>query len=136
MQLIVYIYYWQLVFKNDNLKYTATSQRRSFNSISFFSSFLFLLSLFKISCTKKHHSFNLYSISYTLSFCYVMYYIVLEICISGRFLEDCFYCYSWQIMFVMANESLIPSNLIKEHQKQRTFNTVTTNTTPSQIKKI
>ena len=51
----------------------------------------FLLSFFKLSCTKKHHVCNLYRISYTLSLCYVMYYIVSEICIGGSFLEDCFF---------------------------------------------
>ena len=64
-----------------------------------------------------------------------MYYIVSKICIGGRFLEDCFYCYSQQIISAVANESLIPYNLIKEHQKHRTFNTVTPNATPNQIKK-
>ena len=42
-----------------------------------------------------------------------MYYIVLEICIGGPFLEDCFYGYSQQIISDVANESLIPYNLIK-----------------------
>ena len=40
-----------------------------------------------------------------------MSYIVLEISIGGRFLENCFYYYSQQI--VNTNESLIPYNLIK-----------------------
>ena len=34
-----------------------------------------------------------------------------EICIGGRFLEDCFYCYSQQIISAVAKESLIPYNL-------------------------
>ena len=42
-----------------------------------------------------------------------MYYIVSEICIGGRFLEDCFYCYSQQIVSALANESLITYKLIK-----------------------
>ena len=42
-----------------------------------------------------------------------MYCIVLEICIDGIILEDCFYCYSQQIISAVANEFLIPSNLIK-----------------------
>ena len=54
----------------------------------------------------------LYHISYNLSFCYVMNYIVLEICIGGRFLEDYFYCYSQQILSAVANGPLIPYNFI------------------------
>ena len=67
--------------------------------------------------------------SYTLSFYYVMYYIVSEICIGGRFLEDCFYCNSQRIIFAVANESLIPYDLIKRAPE-------TQNVTPSQIKEI
>ena len=40
-----------------------------------------------------------------------MYYIVSEIYIDGRFLEDCFYYYSEQIISAVAKESLIPYNL-------------------------
>ena len=36
-----------------------------------------------------------------------MYYIVSDTCIGGRFLEDCFYCYSKQIISAVANEALI-----------------------------
>ena len=115
---MIYIHYWLLFSKNDNFKYPTASQRLTFNSFSLFyiffiSSFSFLLSLFKLSCTKKHHVYNLYRISYSLSFWYLMYYIVLEICIGGHFLEDCFNCYLQQIKSVVANESLIPYNLIK-----------------------
>ena len=60
----------------------------------FSSSFSLLLSLFKLSFLKKHRVYNLYWISYTLSFCYVMYYVLSEIRIGRRFLDDCFYCYS------------------------------------------
>ena len=86
-----------------------------FNSFYIFciSLFSFLLSLFKLSCTKKYLAYNLYCISYTLRFCYVMYYIVLEICIGGRFLEDCFHCCSQQIMSDVANKSLLSYNLTK-----------------------
>ena len=68
-----------------------------------------------------------------------MYYIVSEICIGciGRcFLEDCFYRYCQQIISAVANESLIPYNLIKRRpETQITFNTVTSNVNPNQIKK-
>ena len=66
---------------------------------------------------KKHHVYDLYCISYILSFYYVMYYLVSEGCIGGDFLEDCFYCYSQQFISAVAlihcNESLIHYNLIK-----------------------
>ena len=45
-----------------------------------------------------------------------MYYIVLEICIDERVLEDCFYLYSQQIVSAVANESLIPITLQKKTQ--------------------
>ena len=51
-------------------------------------------------------------------FCYVMYYIVPEKCIGERFLEDCFYCYSQEIISTVANQSLIPYNLIRRAYKQ------------------
>ena len=54
-----------------------------------FSFIVFLLGLRKLSCKKKYHANNLYCISYTLSICYVMYYIVLEVYIGGYFLEEC-----------------------------------------------
>ena len=34
--------------------------------------------------------------------------MVSEIWIGGSFLEDCFYCYSQQIISAIANEFLIP----------------------------
>ena len=134
---MIYIHYWLLVFKNDNFKDTATWQRSSINSFSLFyiftiSSFSFSLSLFKLSCTKKHHVCNLYHIWYTLRFYYVMSYIVPEICVGAGFLEDYFYCYSQQIISVVANESLISNNLQYKH---RTFNTVTLNANPNQSRK-
>ena len=42
-----------------------------------------------------------------------MHYRVSKICFGGHFLENCFYCYSQQIKFVVANESLIPYKLIE-----------------------
>ena len=47
-----------------------------------------------------------------LSFCYVMYYLVSEAYIGGQFLEECFHCYSQQILSGVLNESLISYNLI------------------------
>ena len=50
-----------------------------------------------------------------------MYQIVLEMFIGGRFLEDCCYCYSQQIISAVPNEALILYDLIKrapEKQKQ------------------
>ena len=134
MQLVIYIYYWLLFSWNDNLKYASISQRRSFNSFLlfhiffFFHRFLFLLSLFKLSCTKKYHFYNLYCILYTLRFCYVMYYILSEMYIGGHFLVF--------IASPKLKNPWFPIYLHKEHQKHRTFNTVTPNATPNQIKQM
>ena len=38
-------------------------------------------------------------------FYYVLYYIVSGICIGGRFLEDCFYIYSRQIISAVATDA-------------------------------
>ena len=48
-----------------------------------------------------------------MNFGYIMYYIMSETYIDERFLEDCFYCFSQQIISAVANESPIPYNLIK-----------------------
>ena len=134
---MIYQHYWQLFFKNDNFQYTAISQRLTLilsrYCTFFISSFSFLLSLFKLSCTKKPHVYNLCHISYTLSSCYVH---SARNCIGGRFLKDCFYCYSQQIIYAVTNISLIPHNIIKWWQKHRAFDTVTPNSNTSQIKKM
>ena len=110
--------------------------RKIFWFYIFLPSFSFLLSLFKLSCTKKHHVYSPYCILHTLSSCNVMYYIVSKICIGGRFLEDHFYCYSQQVISAVAIASLIPYNQSKKSQKHRTFNTVTSNANSNQIKKM
>ena len=133
MQLMVSLYFWLLFF---NFKYTVISQGRSFDFTFFSHLFLFLLSLFKLSCTKKHHVYSPYCILHTLSSCNVMYYIVSKICIGGRFLEDHFYCYSQQVISAVAIASLIPYNQSKKSQKHRTFNTITSNANSNQIKKM
>ena len=93
-----------LFFQNDNLKYAAIPQRRSFNSFSL----LYILFFFHafIFCYLVQKVYNLYCISYILRFCYVMYYIVSEIYIGRRFLEDCFYCYFQQLVLAVVKESL------------------------------
>ena len=82
-----------------------------------FTSHLFLFYyLFKLSCTKKHYVYNPYyisHISHTLSFYNILHYIKSEICIGRRFSENCFHCYSQQIISAVANESLIPCSLIR-----------------------
>ena len=117
MQLMIYIHYClqfsRMLALNtqQHLKEELLILSRFF---TFFTSlFSFLLPLFKLSCKKKHQVYNLYCISYTLTFCYVMYYILLEIRIGGCFLEDSCYCYSQQVIFVVANASLIPYNFTK-----------------------
>ena len=103
------------------MKYSATSERRFFNFFLLFYVFFFRRFLF-------HYLFS-----------YVMYYIVSERFIGGCFVEDCFYCCSQQIISTIADESLIPYNfvkqhqIIKKHQKHRTFNIVTLNVNPNCI---
>ena len=57
-----------------------------------------------------------------MSIIYMAYHIhrVSEICIGGRFLENCFYCYSQQIISALAKEFLIPCNLT--HKEPKTQN--------------
>ena len=74
--------------------------------------------------------------SYTLSFCSVLYYIVSEIYIGRRFLEDWFYCYPQQIIYGVAKETLIPSNRIERVPEHIRFNTVTRNATLNQAKQM
>ena len=124
MQLMASIYYWLLVFKNDYLKYKATSQRKFFNLFSLFHIFFSycLLFYYFFSNSYAHNVFNLYYISYTLRFCYVMHYLVSEICIGGRFFEDCFYCYPQQVISAIASESLIPyKKPIKKFSETQNF---------------
>ena len=77
--------------------------------IFFVSSIFFFIISFE---TYKYHVYYLYRISYTLSFCYVKYYIMSEICISGRFKTGPYFS-SQKFISVVANESLISYNLIK-----------------------
>ena len=104
MHLMTYIYYWLLFFKNNNLKYAAISQRISFNSLSLFHIFfLFHCFLFCYFFANSHAQRSITSrIVFVnrilLNYCYVMYCIVSEIYIVGHFLEDCFNCYSQQII--------------------------------------
>ena len=111
MQRMIHINYLLLFFKNDSLKYTATFQGRSFNSLTLFYIFLrFHCFLFYdlfydpslITLMHKETSCNLCSSPYTLSFCYAMYYIESQIYIGRRLLEDCFYCYSQHIISSVA----------------------------------
>ena len=88
--------------------WTSPSKFKKFRPVSHC---FFLLSLFKFPCIKKHNVFSPYHILYNLSFCYAMYYIVSKICIGGCFLKDCFYCYSQQIIYAIANKYLITCNL-------------------------
>ena len=138
MQFMVCLYYWLWFFKNDNLKYTAYLKENllilsPYYTFSFYFIF-FLLSLWKISGTEKYHVYNLYFISYALSFINLIYDIAPEIFIGECFLEDCFYCYCQQII------SALPylKNLwfFITFRIHRTFNTASLNTTPNQIKQM
>ena len=82
-----------------------------FDLIVFFLVFSFQTLMYK----ETSRLLSILHIVYFESFCYVMYYIVLEICIGiWHFLEDCFYFYFQQINSAVANESLIPYNLLKK----------------------
>ena len=75
--------------------------------------FFFIIYFQTFKCTKKHHVYNLYRLSYTLRFCYLVYSIMSEIYIGGSFLKDCLYCYFQQVISAVTNEYLIPYNFIK-----------------------
>ena len=138
MQFMVCLYYWLWFFKNDNLKYTAYLKENllilsPYYTFSFYFIF-FLLSLWKISGTEKYHVYNLYFISYALSFINLIYYIAPEIFIGECFLEDCFYCYCQQIISALPYlKNLWFFTTFRIH---RTFNTASLNTTPNQIKQM
>ena len=111
-----YVYIWRLFFKKDTFKYTTISQWLTFNSFSWFYIFcpIVFFTIISFQTLMYNEKSHLESIShmYTLSFCYVMYYIMSEICIGERSLGYCF-CYSQQIIYAVANEYLIPYDLIK-----------------------
>ena len=70
----------------------------------------FFYHLFANSHAQRGITSNIYfSLLHTLSFCYIMYYIVSEIYSGRRFLKDD--CYSQQIISAVATLSLIPYNL-------------------------
>ena len=123
MQLMIYIHYWLLFFKNDNFKYTTASQRLTFNSLSWFHIFLShrFLSYYIFSNFYAQRQRNITSVIYIAyrilwEFLLCTDCMVSKICIGGNLLEDWFYCYSQQIKSAVGNESLIPYNLIKGHQ--------------------
>ena len=153
MQLMIYIHYSLLFFKNDNFKYRATFSKMitlnteqhlkedllilsRYFTFFFISSFSFLFSLVELSYTKKHQIFNLYFISDILSFCHVMHYIVSEICIGRRLMEDSFYCQPQQIISDVANESLIPYNLVKRAPETYNLQHCNTECQPKPNKKV
>ena len=114
LSLYIIDYYFS---RMTTFKHTTTSQRRPFNSFLLFYSFYLIVFFFIISfqtlIRKKDHVYNLYIAYSILSFCYVRYSIVSEICIGGCFLGDCVYCLSQQIISAVANVSLTLYNLIK-----------------------
>ena len=117
---MIYIHYLLLFFKNDNFKYTTASHRLTFNffllsHIFFFvSSLSFLLSLFKLLCTNKHHVCKQYRISYTLRV-FAMKYVTQcrKFSLMDISYRTVFIAIPQQIKSVVANESLTPYNLIK-----------------------
>ena len=118
MQLKISIQYWLLFFKNGNVKYTTASQRLTSNffllfHIFYLTVFFIVISFQTLMHKETSHLQSILHIVYFEGFCYVMYYIVSEICIGAHFLEGYFHCYFWQIKFVAFNESKISYKLIK-----------------------
>ena len=97
-------------FFTERLLWLLLLFQRSFNSFWLFHIFClvhhFFYHLFTRSHAQRNVTSNLYFSLYTLSFCYMMYYIVLEKCIGRRFLNHgCFY------KQIISAESLIPDYL-------------------------
>ena len=116
------------------MKCTALSQRslKDLLILSGYVTFSVSVIVFYDLFTNSHAQRNITSNIYILSFWCRMYYIVSKIYIGKHFLKKG--CYFQQIIFAVAKESRFPITLHKEHQKHKTFNTVTPNTTPNQIK--
>ena len=120
---MVCIYYGLLFFKNNNLKYTTIFQRRYFIILIYYYTYFshrFLCYYFSLNTHVQRNITSMIYIVYLFFFniCYAMYYIVLEICIGGRFLEDYFYGCSRQIISFEAKESLIPYKIQRAPETQ------------------
>ena len=128
MQLMVYTYYWMLFFKNDNLKYSATSKRKPFNSFPLFCVILFFVVFFYYLFTNSHAQRKIASMIYiAYHILRVMLHILPEICIGECFLEDYFYWHCQQVISAVAKVF---------NTVYWIFNNVRLNTTPRQIKQM
>ena len=98
----------------------------AFHTPYFILHIVYLYSIFHIFYIVLYHASYTFFITYIFiifhidivyhiikRFCFVMYYIVLEICIGGHFLEDCFYCSSQKVISAITNESLVLYNVIE-----------------------
>ena len=134
MQFMVYIYYYY--YSSNVITWNTQQYLEEDLLISCCLTFFLSSCSFLFISSKSNSQRNITPLVYTayhMSFCYVMYYIIWEISISGRFQEDCYYCYSQLIISLVATESSFPISLFKEHQE---CITLPPNATPSQIKKI
>ena len=103
---------------------------------SSFSSIVFFIMALQTLMHKQTSGLKSRFILYTFSFCCVMYYLVLEIDNGRLFLEDCFYCYSQQIISTVAKESLISYNLRQRAPETQNLKCCNTIYYPNQIKQM
>ena len=79
----------------------------------------FLLSLFELSCTKKHQVYNLYRISHTSDFLLCNVLLSVGSLYWSTFVKELLLLrYSQQIISAVANESLIPYNIKRAPETQ------------------
>ena len=107
-QLMYFIYYSLLFFKNDNLKYKGHLKEDLSILSRYFTFFYLIVFFFIISFQTFIHkeTSRLYSIlqPHTLSFLYNVLNSV-RICCGRRVFEEYFYCYFQQFISAVANES-------------------------------
>lgn len=128
-------------YKIDNLRYTVISQRNSVNSflliyIFFFPVFLFMISLKTL--IQKETS-RLWYILYIVCFNFLLWNVLHSV--GNAYWQDVSYRAIFIAIFnklylLYLNNPWFPRTLHKEYQKHRTFNIVTPNVTPNQIKQM
>ena len=118
MHLMIYIHYKILFSKNDNFKYTRTPQRVTFNSFSLFHIFLFVIFFLVIFFQTLMHkeTSSLYYISHVLHFEFLICNILNSVrnMYCWTFLRGLFLLLFPKVISAVANESLIPYNLVKK----------------------
>ena len=119
-QLMIYIHYWLPFFKNDNFKYIKTSQKVTFNFSSLFYNFLshHFFSYYLFFFSNSHAQRNITSIIYIVY--RILWFLLCNVLHSvgnmywWTFLRGLFLLLFPKTISTVANESLIPYNLIKK----------------------